>query len=463
MDNRTRWLLEAPLNGVLLKLTAPSTFAFAVQAAVTLAEVWFIGQLGTSALAAMALVFPLLMLMQTMSGGALGGAISASIARSLGAGQSDKAEQLIWHALLFALMGALIFLILFALGGRELLVLLGGEAQLLELAADYCWILFLGGASVWLSSGLSAVFRGMGLMGFSAMIMILGAAIQIPLSGGLILGWFGLPQLGLMGAAVSTICVASVMSMLFLLRLLGSSTPAKLRRFQFQLSSTLFEEILKVARPASLSPIFTVATILGLTALVGQFGAAALAGYGIGTRIEFLMIPIVFSMGTALTTIVGTSMGSGNITRAESAGWIGGIWAGCIAGGVGLVLAIFPGAWIPVFTEDAETFQAAKDYIQTVGPAYAFLGVGLVLYFASQGAAAMTWPIVATVLRFVVSVGLAALWVQVFGGALQVIFTSGAIGMVLFGVLIALGLKLGAWRGANHPSIVESVNPNKRG
>ena len=175
MDNRTRWLLEAPLNGVLLKLTAPSTFAFAVQAAVTLAEVWFIGQLGTSALAAMALVFPLLMLMQTMSGGALGGAISASIARSLGAGQSDKAEQLIWHALLFALMGALIFLILFALGGRELLVLLGGEAQLLELAADYCWILFLGGASVWLSSGLSAVFRGMGLMGFSAMIMILGA------------------------------------------------------------------------------------------------------------------------------------------------------------------------------------------------------------------------------------------------------------------------------------------------
>ena len=325
MDDRTRWLLEAPLNGVLLKLTAPSTLAFAVQSSVTLAEVWFIGQLGTSALAAMALVFPLLMLMQTMSGGALGGAISASIARSLGAGQTDKAEQLIWHALFIALMGALTFLILFALGGRGLLALLGGEAQLLDLAADYCWVLFLGGASVWLSSGLGAVFRGMGLMGFSAMIMILGAAIQIPLSGGLILGWFGLPQLGLMGAAVSTICVASLMSMLFLIRLLGSSTPAKLRRFQCQLSRSLFEEILKVARPASLSPIFTVATILGLTALVGQFGAAALAGYGIGTRIEFLMIPIVFSMGTALTTIVGTSMGSGNIRRAESAGWIGSI------------------------------------------------------------------------------------------------------------------------------------------
>ena len=236
-EHQDSWYTFSTINEVdtIGDTNFPDPFTVQPPSSVTLAEVWFIGQLGTSALAAMALVFPLLMLMQTMSGGALGGAISASIARSLGAGQSDKAEQLIWHALLFALMGALIFLILFALGGRELLVLLGGEAQLLELAADYCWILFLGGASVWLSSGLSAVFRGMGLMGFSAMIMIIGAAIQIPLSGGLILGWFGLPQLGLMGAAVSTICVASVMSMLFLLRLLGSSTPAKLRRFQFQL------------------------------------------------------------------------------------------------------------------------------------------------------------------------------------------------------------------------------------
>ncbi|MGB1755484.1 MAG: MATE family efflux transporter, partial [Pseudomonadales bacterium] len=254
MDDRTRWLLEAPLNGVLLKLTAPSTLAFAVQSAVTLAEVWFIGQLGTSALAAMALVFPLLMLVQTMSGGALGGAISASIARSLGAGQRDKAEQLIWHALVTALLGALTFLVVFALGGRSLLVMLGGEAQLLDLAADYCWVLFLGGFSVWASSSLGAVFRGMGLMGFSAMIMILGALIQIPLSGGLILGWFGLPQLGLMGAAVSTISVASLMSLLFVLRLMGNSTPAQLKLGQLQLSRPLFEEILKVARPASLSP-----------------------------------------------------------------------------------------------------------------------------------------------------------------------------------------------------------------
>lgn len=142
-------------------------------------------------------------------------------------------------------------------------------------------------------------------------------------------------------------------------------------------------------------------------------------------------------------------MGSGNISRAETAGWIGSIWAGCIAGGVGLILAILPDVWIPAFTDDAETFRAAKDYIQIVGPAYAFLGIGLVLYFASQGAAAMTWPIAATILRFAASVGVAAIWVSVFGGALQVIFVSGAIGMVLFGTLIATGLKLGAWRRGN--------------
>ena len=63
-----------------------------------------------------------------------------------------------------------------------------------------------------------------------------------------------------------------------------------------------------------------VATILGLTALVGQFGTQALAGYGIGTRIEFVMLPVIFAFGTALTTIVGTNIGAGNYDRAELAG-----------------------------------------------------------------------------------------------------------------------------------------------
>jgi len=107
---------------------------------------------------------------------------------------------------------------------------------------------------------------------------------------------------------------------------------------------------------------------------------------------------------------------------------------------------LLPDLWIPVFTDDSATYEVARQYIQTVGPAYAFLGIGLVLYFASQGAAAMTWPIIGTILRFIVSVGLAAFWVNQTGGGLKDIFIAGAIGMVSFGLVIAVAVKMGAWR-----------------
>ena len=125
----------------------------------------------------------------------------------------------------------------------------------------------------------------------------------------------------------------------------------------------LASDILKVARPASLNPLMNVATILGLTALVGQFGTQALAGYGIGTRIEFVMLPVIFAFGTALTTIVGTNIGAGNYDRAELAGRYGMTSAALICGTVGGFLALFPNLWIPIFTDDAGTFEVARSYI----------------------------------------------------------------------------------------------------
>ena len=104
----------------------------------------------------------------------------------------------------------------------------------------------------------------------------------------------------------------------------------------------LAPDILKVARPASLNPLMNVATILGLTALVGQFGTQALAGYGIGTRIEFVMLPVIFAFGTALTTIVGTNIGAGNYDRAELAGRYGMTSAALICGTAGAFWPCFP-------------------------------------------------------------------------------------------------------------------------
>jgi putative MATE family efflux protein len=446
MNSRTETLLTAPPLPLLLSLTAPNTIAFAIQAAVNLTEVWIVGQLGTQALAAMALVFPLLMLTQTMSGGALGGAISSAIARALGTGNRQRGEKLVWHGIYGALAGALVFLLLFIVAGEAFLTFLGGDGTILSAAMGYCWVLYIGGPVLWINGAVGAVFRGSGDMAFPAKLMIASSVVQVPLTAGLVLGLYGLPQLGVAGAAWSSIIVAFLGGIVLLARLASTKVTTPLRWAQRALSRELTDEILLVARPAALNPLMTVGTILGLTAIVGSFGPEALAGYGIGTRIEYIMLPVVFAFGTALTTIVGTNIGAGNVPRAERAAWYGVACTALLCGTVGILLAIFPSYWIPVFTNDPVAYETARGYILIMGPAYAFLGIGLVLYFAAQGAGAMAWPIFAMIIRFILAVGGAQILISQFGFGVEAVFITAAVSMAIYASINSAAIYFGAWR-----------------
>ena len=446
MDNRTQEFLTKPIIPLLIRMSAPNTIAFFIQSLVVLTEVWFISRLGTNSLAAVALAFPLLMITQTMSGGALGGAITSAIARSMGADDIEKAERLIWHSIIISLGGAISFLILFLLFGKQLLFLLGGRGEILQESYAYCSILFFGGILLWLSGSLSAVLRGMGNMRFPATLMVITSSIQVILSGGFILGWFGFPKLGVPGAAVAVLISSALMVTVILLKLRSKSIPASLRKERFQLRKILFDNIFEVAIPASLSPLLVVGTILVLTGLVGRFGTEALAGYGIGSRVEFLMIPLIFGIGSAMTSIVGANIGALNIDRAEKVGILGGSTAGFVSIVIGLTLAAFPEAWIQFFTDDIKAFEVTKKYIQIVGPFYIFQGIGLSLYFASQGANAMKWPTIATIARFIIACaggGVSVYWLEL---GIESIFISSSAAMAIFGLMIFISIKKGAWR-----------------
>jgi len=446
VDNRTQEFLTQPVMPLLIRMSAPNTVAFFIQSIVVLTEVWFISKLGTNSLAAVALAFPLLMITQTMSGGALGGAITSAIARSMGANDIDKAERLIWHSVVISLGGAFTFLLLFLLFGEQLLFLLGGRGDILKESYTYCSYLFLGGLIIWLSGSMSAILRGMGNMRFPAALMICTSFLQVFLSGGFILGWYGFPQIGVPGAAIATLISAGVMVVIIFLKLMSKSIPVKLRLKQLILSRDLFNNIFEVAIPASVSPLLTVGTILVLTGLVGTFGTEALAGYGIGSRVEFLMIPLIFGIGTAMTSIVGANIGAKNIIRAETVGIYGGTSAGVVSIFIGLILALFPDAWIQFFTDDVKAFEVTKLYIQIVGPFYIFQGIGLSLYFASQGANAMKWPTIATIARFLIASIGGGISVHWLGYGIGSVFIASAIAMMIFGTMIFVSIKKGAWR-----------------
>ena len=446
MDKRTEQFLKDPIFPLLIKMSAPNTVAFLINAVVVLAEFWFISQLGITPLAAVTLAFPAIMLTQQMAFGALGGAVTSSIARSLGAADKPRAEKLLWHSLYISCFGALAFLIIFFIFGEPLLRILGGTGALLEESLAYCFVYLLGAIVVWLSGSLTAALRGMGDMQFPAVLTVVCAGIQVFFSAGFILGSFGLPKLGLVGSAWSMIVTSGFMALVTLIKISSPSSPVRLKLKRLTIERELFEDIFSVALPASLSPIMTVATVLLLTGLIGQFGTSAIAGYGIGSRVEFLLIPIVFGIGTAMTAMVGTNIGAKNIERAERIGMVGATTAGLLSAVIGLALALTPNLWISIFTSDPETLLVTKQYIQILGVCYVFQGYGLSLYFASQGANAMKWPIIITAIRLIVFSVLALVAVYWLSYGLVSIFYASAIAMVIFGILMVISLKMGAWR-----------------
>ena len=445
---RTRSLLEAPLAPTLLRLAAPNVLVMVVQAVVTAMDAVFVGWLGTGALAGVSLVFPLVMLMQTMSAGGMGGGVSSAVARALGAGRRDEAESLAAHAVLIALGMSALFTAGLLLGGPAVYRAMGGRGPALAAALTYSHVIFGGAVVVWLLNTLSSVVRGTGTMVLPAAVMTASAMVYLALAPALVLGWGPFPRLGVAGTATANLVSFGISSLVLAGYLASPWSAVRLTFRNLAIRRAHFWEILRVGAPGSLNTVLTNLTIVIMTGLVGPFGTLALAGYGMGARLEYLQIPLVFGMGSALVAMVGTNVGAGQIARAERIAWTGAGVAAAITASIGLLAAMFPRAWLGLFTADPHAQAAGLTYLLIVGPFYGFFGLGLALYFASQGAGRLGWPLAAGFMRLIVATGggwLAGYWL---GWGLPGIYAAMAAALVVFGATMAAAIKCGAWRGA---------------
>jgi putative MATE family efflux protein len=445
-DRRTRQLIEAPITPTLLRLAAPNVLVMVVQASVGLIETYFVGKLGTDALAGVALVFPALMLMQMMSAGAMGGGISSAIARALGAGRRADADALALHALAIAVVFGLAFMVAVLAGGPWLYGAMGGTGTSLAAALIYSNVIFASAVLLWLFNSLANIIRGTGNMAVPAVVTCMGAAALIPLSPCLIFGWGPFPRLGIAGGAVAVVAFYAVGSLALVSYLCSSRSLIRLSLRGFVFRWTLFREILRVGAVAALITVGTNVTIAVATGLIGQFGPAAIAGYGTGSRIEYLLIPLVFGLGGPLVAIVGTNIGAGERVRALRAAWIGAAIAAGLCEIIGLLAAAFPHAWLSLFDENAAMLDAGARYLRIVGPFYGLFGLGMALYFASQGAGRLAWPLIANLTRLAIAAVGGSLALRL-SGDLTSVFVALAVALAAFGLINAVAVAAGAWFG----------------
>jgi putative MATE family efflux protein len=445
-------LVSGPILPALLRLTLPNLAAMLVLALVAIFETVYVGILGTTPLAAIALVFPLIMLMQMLSAGAMGGAVSSAISRALGAGDLARAEALALHAVVIGAATGLAFSAIFVAFGAPILRTLGGSGAVLGEALVYANIALAGAILTWLLNTFASVLRGTGNMRVPSLTLLAASGLQIVLGGGLGLGIGPIPRFGLAGVATGLI-VAYALAALFLFWFLRSGRGRLRLKFgAAALRREMFFDILKVGAVSSLGSFQVVLTVLILTRLVAGFGTEALAGYGIGARLEFLLIPIVFAVAVASVPMVGMAMGARDIKRARRVAWTAAGVAAAMVGAIGLVVTTAPDLWSGVFTSDRAVRAIANQYLRWAGPGFLFVGLGLSLYFASQGSGKMLAPVLAgTVRLWVIAVG--GWWLTASAAPAWSLFALVGASMTAFGLCIAAAVYLAPW---GHPRDAEA-------
>ncbi len=441
-DPRTRGLIEAPIVPALVRLATPNVLVMLFQSSVGLIEAYWIGRLGTDALAGVTLVFPVLMLMTMMSAGAMGGGIASSVARALGAARRGDADALALHAPLIALVfGITVGVLGF---GRPLYAVMGGTGASLAAAVIYSNVVFAGAVLVWLFNSLAAVIRGTGNMMMPAAVTCAGVILLVPLSPCLIFGLGPFPRLGVAGGGAAIILYYAAGSAVFLAYLASGRSVVRLAVRGIALRWSLFRDILRVGLVAALVTVTTNAAIAIATSFVGAFGPAAIAGYGVGSRLEYLLVPLCFGLGGPLVALVGTNIGAGQRQRALRVAWIGAAVAAGLSEAIGLGAALYPHAWLSLFGDDPAMLDAGARYLRWVGPFYGFFGLGMGLYFASQGAGRLFWPLMAGVLRLVIAA--AGGWLALrLGFGLTGVFLALGAALVVMGLVNALSVAGGAW------------------
>ncbi len=392
----------------------------------------------------MALVFPMIMLTQMMSSGAMGGGVSSAISRALGARDEARAQALALHALIVGGLAGLLFTAIFLYGGPGIYRALGGDSIVLPLALQYSGTFFAGATIIWLFNIFASIARGTGNMRVPSSTVIGVATLQVILGGVMGLGFGPIPRFGLAGVAAGQVLAFLAGTIMLLVYLRSRHSRLRLVFSRIPLSWELFSDILKVGAVSCLSPLQSILTVVLLAKFIATFGTTALAGYGVGVRLELLLVPIAFSIGAASVPMVGMAIGARDVARARRVAWIAATASAAIIGMIGCLAALFPDFWATLFTDDEMVERAAHHYLSVAGFGFAAYGFGLCLYFSSQGSGQILGPVLGGTVRLLV-VLIGGIILQARGGSFMDFALLVTVAMVAYGAATAFFVWMTNW------------------
>jgi putative MATE family efflux protein len=348
-------------------------------------DIFFVGRLGASAVATVGLTESIMVIVYALAIGLSIGA-AATVARRIGEKDPERAALAAVQAIVLGVVMAVVIGVIGVAFGPQLLVMMGADADVLEIGSTFPRVMVGGSGTVLLLFLINAVFRGAGDAAIAMRVLWFANVINIALGPCLIFGLGPFPELGVTGAAVGTTIGRGCGVVYQLYHLTRSGGRLTVARRHMRVDGDTMRAILRISGTATFQNFIGTASWMGIVRIISTFGSAALAGNTIGIRIILFALLPSFGVSNAAATLVGQNLGAGKPDRAEAAAWTAGLYNTIFLGTVSAGFLIFAPWLIAIFTSDPEVAGYGVRCLRIVAVGFAFSGYGMVLTQAFNGA-----------------------------------------------------------------------------
>jgi putative MATE family efflux protein len=437
-------LTEGSVLKNIIFLSLPMMLTLLLQDAFNLVDMYFVGNLGSSATAAVSMSGIIVGLILTAVTGLSFGTL-AMISRYVGEGNIEKADNVVMQSFILGLIITLIITPLGYIFAPQMLELLGASKEVVMQGTPYLRITFGGSITIFLTVLMFSALRGAGDPISPMIILLISTILNIILDPIMIYGLFGFPRWGVAGSAAATIVARAIAMIMVLFVMMQEKSIIKLRARDFRFDFNIMKEIIRIGNPSSIELLILNLSTLFLMKIVASFGTTAVAEYGIGMRLNMAVTIPTMGFGFAAATLVGQNLGARKPDRAEKSGWI--------CAGIGtiimiiltIVFLIFSGNIVSVFNDEFEVVEIGTQFIKTMAPTFIFLGLGTTLGRGLNGAGDTVYPMIISIITML-ALRIPLAWYMSTRAGTAGIWKSLALTNAIYGIVITMWFKIGKWK-----------------
>jgi putative MATE family efflux protein len=434
------------INMAIFMLSVPMIAEMLMESLFAVVDVYFVSKVSVNAVATVGLTESVLMIIYSVAVG-LTMAVTAIVARRIGEKKFRRAadgafQAIVLSSILGATLGAVGYFY-----AEDVLILMGGEPELIAEGLGYTQIMYAGNLSILLLFLNNGIFRGAGDASIAMRSLWLANGLNIILDPILIFGWGPIPAHGVMGAAIATTTGRSIGVLYQFYHLMNGKSLIKIGFRNMVLRARTVVEIIKVSFGGIWQFLIETASWIFLVRVMSLFGSEALAGYTIAFRlIVFTLLPS-WGMANAAATLVGQNLGAKEPGRAETSVWRIAKYNTAFLLLISLAFIFFAQPIVAIFTEDPIVSEIAKSGLQIICCGYIFFAYGMVLSQAFNGAGDTKTPMyISFIVFWVIQIPLAYYLAVILDWQGNGVFLSIAVAHSLYALIAMLLFKRGNWK-----------------